>query len=93
LKNVKLITLEYPRLNDVDTLEIDLCDVRASDGIRITYDFDRDGWVMWQPKGVEMMHCDACDVHLMNSKGEEEWVEVAFAKSWAKEFCAGEGPA
>lgn len=67
---VIMISLNYPRSEGhANTVDIDLCDVRASDGIRVTYDFDRDGWVILQPKGENL----------------EEWVETAFVRSWALE--------
>ena len=34
----------YPRKNKIKHLFVGLSDVRASDGIRITYDFERDGF-------------------------------------------------
>lgn len=46
--------------------------VRASDGIRMFYDFERDGWVIQQPKYDD-------------ESGEEDWAEAAFVRSWARE--------
>ena len=44
------IDLYYPRpaSKDVTKVALGLCDVRASDGIRLSYDFVRDGWVVEQ---------------------------------------------
>lgn len=72
-----LVDLWYPRNEGMrDKIEIGLMDVRASDGIRVSYDFDRDGWIIeqgsvwaWGPE--EKTDCD--------------WQEVAFLKSWARE--------
>lgn len=52
--SVMEVELWYPRTptdkgNKVEEIEIALMDVRASDGIRVGYDFDRDGWVIKQP--------------------------------------------
>lgn len=67
---VKFVELSYPRVEgNVTHLEIDLVDVRASDGLRVSYDFDRDGWIIEQPINVD----------------EDTWKEVFFAKSWALE--------
>jgi len=65
------ISFNYPR-NDkkINEIEISLSDVRASDGIKINYDFDRDGYVIMQPYYVD---------------GEEHWKEVGFFMSWALE--------
>ena len=39
------IDLCWPRNEEnIDSFVVNLMDVRASDGIRISYDFDRDGW-------------------------------------------------
>jgi hypothetical protein len=70
-------TLFYCR-NEGEPNEIlvELCDVRAADGLRITYDFDRDGWVIQQAQVVEWDDMDeACDY-------DPKWKEVAFLKAW-----------
>ncbi len=66
--------LWYPRTKGEPAfINIGLVDVRASDGIRVHYDFDRDGWVIEQPTKLCW-------------KSEEEpdmaWKEVAFVRSW-----------
>ena len=53
-----------------------LTDVRAADDIRISYDYDRDGWVIEQASIFEWDGDDEeCD---------EDWQEVAFVKAWAR---------
>lgn len=57
-------------------LIVELNDVRAADGIRLSYDFDRDGWRVEQastfswPAGVVP---------------DPDWQEVAFVQAWARE--------
>ncbi len=70
-----IVTLCYPRLEGrFDAVEVDLEDVRASDGIRVAYDFERDGWSIQQPSGPEFMAGESDD---------PRWKEVAFVQSWA----------
>lgn len=73
------VDLWYPRLDDSPCAEvrIGLMDVRAADGIRVHYDFDRDGWVIRQERMVEIMGGNG-----VASKDPEEWVEVAFVPAW-----------
>lgn len=67
----------YPRYsNNIDSLIVGLGDVRASDGIRITYDFDRDGYVIQQPTQLSWNVDEVVD---------QKWKEVAFIESWALE--------
>lgn len=71
------IDLCYPRSEDdrPNTIEVDLMDVRAADSIRISYDFDRDGWAIQQASRFSW------------EPGEESdpgWAEVAFVKAWAR---------
>jgi hypothetical protein len=43
--------LSYPRSpGHASVIGLDLEDVRSSDGIRISYDFERDGWVIAQAR-------------------------------------------
>lgn len=64
----------YPR-NDggIATVELDLVDVRASDGLRVTFCFERNGWIVEQP------------IISTDEDGDEsqEWREVYFAESYA----------
>jgi hypothetical protein len=78
-------TIWYPRVKTVLGEEederprsvVDLCCVRAADPIRVTYDFERDGWRIEQAQrfcwesGDEV--CDPC------------WKEVTFVQAWASE--------
>lgn len=67
------IELWYPRNEDTQThLIIDLMEVRAADPIRVSYDFDRDGWVIEQSKETE-------------TSDDWDWKEVAFIQAWARE--------
>jgi len=68
----RTVDIWYPLRSPESCVEISLVDIRASDGIRVSYDFDRDGWVIKQPT--------------TNVDGEQTgWQEVAFAKSWQLE--------
>lgn len=58
------------------TLFVGLMDVRASDGIAVRYDFDRDGWVILQEPGRDDDGCYEVTGPLQ---------EVAFVKSWGLE--------
>lgn len=51
--------------------------VRASDGVRLSYDYARDGWVIEQASTFQWeAGDDECD---------PDWQEVAFVESWARE--------
>lgn len=69
------VDIWYPRNSpeEPNVIEIDLVDVRASDGLRVEYDFHRDGWSIKQPTKDE----------IEGENPEEAWSEVAFCKSWA----------
>lgn len=68
----------YPGVSGNPTYtQVGLMHVRAADDIRISYDFDRDGWVIQQASRFEFPADDkVCD---------EDWQEVAFVKAWARE--------
>lgn len=75
------VELTYPPRSDAENTKnqcryifVDQESVRASDGIRLHYDYDRDGWVIEQEP-----EC-----------GEDTWVEVAFVQSWALERARAE---
>lgn len=73
------IDLHYPRAEskNVTKVVLGLCDIRASDGIRLSYDFERDGWVIEQASIFEWEGDDeVCD---------PDWQEVAFVVSWGRE--------
>ena len=73
---MKSVSVELFRDIDehVTHCEINLSDVRASDGVRISYDFDRDGWKIEQP----MLHSWPSDDPVC----DPQWTEVAFVQSW-----------
>lgn len=48
-KDISNYEFWYPRHGNNEHLEIALVDIRSSDGIRVSYDFDRDGWKIEQP--------------------------------------------
>lgn len=71
---VPTVELWYPRVDgNAKELEIGLCDVRAADSIRISYDFERDGYA------IRQSDCK------LDDHGEAKWIEVAFVQSWALE--------
>lgn len=73
------VDLHYPRTEqEPKYIEVGLRDVRASDGIRISYDFARDGWVIEQAA-----YCDKTIPSVV--LGPFDWKEVAFVESWARE--------
>lgn len=51
--------------------------VRASDGIRVSYDYDRDGWKIEQPVWTD------------EDRMGETYVEVAFVQSWGNDTGTG----
>ena len=74
-RKVMHVELEYPRCEgNYNAIDISLCCIRASDGILVAYDFDRDGWVISQPTVLgwhpDDKECDPC------------YKEVAFVQSW-----------
>lgn len=71
-------TIGYPRCegDQFRTVEVGLCDVRASDSVRVHYDFERDGWVISQASTFSWPSTDeVCD---------SDWQEVAFARAWQR---------
>ena len=73
------IDLWYANIEDTEikSLVIGLMDVRATDGIKVEYDFARDGWVIKQASKFGWSGDDSvCD---------PDWQEVAFIQSWARE--------
>ena len=79
-EKVARFTFEYPRIDDgrPTVLEVGLMDVRAADPIQISYDFERDGWVIKQASTFSWAADDktGCD---------PDWQEVAFVQAWASE--------
>lgn len=78
------VELTYPPRTDSENTKnqcryvlVDQESVRASDGIRLHYDYERDGWVIQQASTFSWDANDTvCDL---------DWQEVAFIKSWARE--------
>jgi hypothetical protein len=69
LRDALRVDLWYPRCDDRPKhVIVGLVDVRVGEDIRISYDFDRDGW------SIEQDQCTAGD----QEEHEDEWVEVAF---------------
>lgn len=68
--------LWYPRHSPVKFIEIDLIDVRANDGLRLYFDFKRDGWVVQQASRWEWDFDEPIDY---------DWQEVAFIQGWGRE--------
>lgn len=75
---VARVDLMYPRSEEdpVDTVEVGLCEVRAADSIRISYDFERDGWVVKQASRF---------IWAADEEPDGDWQEVAFIQAWARE--------
>ena len=67
------VDLWYPRSRGIGFVEVGLVDVRAADSVRLSYDFDRDGWRIEQREGIDRGGCIE----------DGDWVEVAFLRAWA----------
>lgn len=67
------VELWYPRVDPgkVQAVTVGLCDVRAADDVRISYDFERDGWSIQQGSGDDI--------------DDPDWQEVAFVQAWARD--------
>ena len=76
-KDIAEVNLWYPSGEEnISTIEVGLMHVRAADSIRISYDFDRNGYVIKQASVFEWEgDDDACD---------SDWQEVAFIKAWGR---------
>lgn len=66
--------LWYPRTEEspVKFIEIGLMDVRATDNVRVSFDFEADGWKIEQDENIEDTDIDS----------EPSWVQVAFVPAW-----------
>lgn len=79
------VTLTYPPWTDADNkhsqcrhIYVNQEAVRASDGIRLHYDYDRDGFVVEQAKSrLIALGGNSYDT-------AEDWAEVGFFQSWAR---------
>jgi len=81
-EDVLEVNLWYPRTPldgtpSVTTVEVGLIDVRAADSVRVSYDFERDGWVIEQASIFEWAADDA--------NGDSDWQEVAFVPVWGRQ--------
>jgi len=77
--------IEYPRneTSPIKAIEVGLCDVRAADSIRVSYDFGRDGWKIEQAQHFEWEAGDGvCD---------PGWKEVGFIQAWGSKVTPKEG--
>ena len=79
-----LINLWYPGVEGPNepkknpaTIQIGLMHVRAADDIRVTYDFERDGWSILQAR-----YYDEGDG--AGNDDPMDWQEVAFVKAWGR---------
>lgn len=73
------VRLTYPNITKAGCTYIDVNQesVRASDGVRLHYDYERDGFVIEQASIFNWESDDpVCD---------PDWQEVAFIRSWARE--------
>ena len=74
--NTLFVDLWYPQHRDIKYVEVGLVDVRATDNIRISYNHERNGWIIEQ-SSIGSWDADdkVCDA---------DWQEVAFLESWAR---------
>lgn len=77
LRAIPTVSLWYPRVaGGAQAIEIDLMDVRAADSLRVSYDFERDGWVIKQASRFEW--------HGDDEECDSDWQEVAFIQAWGR---------
>lgn len=78
MKDLKRVVIDlfYPRSGQLKEIEVGLSDVRAADSILISYDFERDGYVIKQASGI----LESSDV----DTNHEDFQEVAFVKAWGR---------
>lgn len=77
------VDLTYPPWEDKDNINgqcryicVNQEAVRASDGLRLYYDYKRDGFVVQQPRPyMTKIDKNSYDSH-------EDWIEVGFFESW-----------
>jgi hypothetical protein len=68
------VDLEYPRNEGaIQYINVGLMDVRAADDIRISYDFERDGYKIEQAQKFEWQVGEEIDY---------QWKEAAFIRAW-----------
>lgn len=64
------LTLSYPKSGPIRNIMIDLSDTRAAMPLKVSFNHERDGWVVEQAQGSD----DECN-----------WEEVAFIKGIKEE--------
>lgn len=69
------VNIWYPRQRSIQAIQVGLVDVRATDSIRVSYDFPRNGWKIEQ---ASKFHWAA------EGPMDDDWQEVAFVESWAR---------
>lgn len=89
-RGIKAITVDlwYPRIDGhITHIEVGLCDVRSADSIRISYDFERDGYKIEQASTFQSQDLTGLEgAELEAAKDyDEDWQEVAFVQAWARE--------
>jgi len=82
------VTLTYPPMGQDDEgkmryVEVDQESVRASDSIRVHYDYERDGWSIEQASVFSWKTGDKVM--------DQGWAEVAFVPAWARDISRGGG--
>lgn len=75
------VDLNYPRSGRFQEVVISLVDVRAADDITVRFDFDRDGWVISQPRDYYRQDKESSIYHV-----ETEYIESYFAPAWKFEL-------
>jgi hypothetical protein len=72
------VDLEYPRNpGQAKAVVVGLCDVRAADSVRVSFDFDRNGWVVQQAKRQSGDYGAPVEAY------DPQWTEVGFFEAWA----------
>lgn len=75
--DIRHVDLWYPGVNNNPrALQIALMHVRAADDIQVSYDFERNGWVI---KQASVFSWDEDD-----DSSDEDWQEVAFIQAWGR---------
>ena len=91
------VDLVYPPRTEADNaarrcryVEIGLECVRASDGFRVHYDFERDGWCVEQQSKFSWT---AEEDHASGGNPDRGWKETGFIQSWAADETEEDGDA
>lgn len=75
------VDIFYPDTPDsLRYVTLNLIDVRAADGIRVSYDKERDGWLIEQE--VSYAHIDDGETLYHSCPEEPVWKEAAFIPAW-----------